>query len=151
MEYMLKDSIGYRINLVATTLKTKLTKILQTNFDIAAEQFATLKIIYEDSEVTQTYIAECLGKDKTTVGRSIESLIKKGMIHKGYEKSDRRAHKISLTQKGKDILCTALPTAKKFNDEIKSKLKTEDVETFFRVLDVLLEEGKNINLEKKES
>lgn len=29
MEYMLKDSIGYRINLVATTIKTNFTKLLQ--------------------------------------------------------------------------------------------------------------------------
>jgi DNA-binding MarR family transcriptional regulator len=151
MAYMLRDSMGFRINLVATTLKTNLTKLLQPTCGIAAEQFATLKIIDEDSEVTQTSIAECLGKDKTTVGRSIDSLIKKGMVDKRYEKADRRANKISLTQVGKDVLRTALPTAQNFNENIKSQLTEEEVETFFKVLDTMLKTSKKINTEKKEN
>jgi len=151
MPYLLKDSIGYRTNLAATTLKTNFTKLLQPAFNIAAEQFATLKIISEDNEVTQTQIAERLGKNKTTVGRSINSLITKEMIDKRDEKSDRRANNISLTQKGEDILNAAIPIAKNFNESVKNKLTKEDIETFFKVLDIILEESKNMDNKQKEN
>jgi len=151
MSYLLKYSIGYKTNLVATILKTNFTKLLQPTFGIAAEQFATLKIISEDNEVTQTQIAERLGKDKTTVGRSINSLINKGMLNKRDEKSDRRANNISLTQKGEEILKATIPIAKHFNESVKNKLTKEDIETYYKVLDIILEESKNMYSEKKEN
>ena len=145
MAYMLKDSIGFRINLVATTLKTNFTKLLQPKCGIAAEQFATLKIIKEDSDVTQTRIAELLGKDKTTVGRSIESLLKKGLLAREDVESDRRANRVSLTQKAEQILESAIPIAQKFNENIRSKFSKEEIENFFKVLDTILEESQNMN------
>jgi len=151
MPYLLKDSIGYRTNLAATILKTNFTKLLEPSFNIAAEQFATLKIISEDNEVTQTQLAERLGKNKTTVGRSINSLIKKGMLDKRDEKSDKRANNISLTQKGEDTLNAAIPIAKNFNESVKNKFTKEDIETFFKVLDIILEESKNMDNKQKEN
>jgi len=149
--YELKDSIGYKFNLVATTLKTNFTKLLQPSLGIAAEQFGTLKIISDDSEITQTRIAELLGKDKTTVGRSIESLIKKGMLNKKYESCDKRVNKISLTPKGEEILQKALPIAQKFNENIKKHLSQEEINIFFKITDIILQETKEINTEKEEN
>lgn len=144
MAYMLKDSIGYRTNLIATTVKTNFTKVLQSKFGIAAEQFATLKIIDEEGTVSQTQIAELLEKDKTTVGRSIESLVKKELICIENVKNDRRANRVSLSKKGKEILNSAMPISKTFNENLKSKLSKEELETFLKVLDVIHEESKNI-------
>jgi len=148
MAYMLKDSIGYRINLVATTMKTNFTKLLQPAYGVAAEQFATLKIISEDHEVTQTQIAELLGKDKTTVGRSIDSLLKKGLLIREDLQSDKRANRISLTPQAEQILKSAIPMAQKFNEAIKSKLTENEIETFFKVLDTILEKSKKVDINK---
>lgn len=148
MAYLLKDSIGYRINLVATTIKTNFTKLLQAECGIAAEQYATLKIIQEDDNVTQTRIAELIGKDKTTVGRSIESLLKKGLLAREDVESDRRANRVSLTPKAEQILEIAIPMAQKFNETVKSKLTQNEVEIFFKVLDTILQESKNIKIGK---
>ncbi|MDH4943764.1 MarR family transcriptional regulator [Sulfurimonas sp. C5] len=143
MSYTLENSIGYQTNLVATMLKTSFTKLLQPRFGIAAEQFATLKIIDEDQEVTQTQMAEMLGKDKTTVGRSIESLIKKDLLKREDCSLDKRANRISLTPKAKEILEQAVPLAHKVNEAIKAKLSEEELESYFRVLDIILQESKN--------
>lgn len=145
MAYMLKNSIGYRLNHVATTLKTNFTKVLQPVCGVAAEQFATLKMIQEDSDVTQTRIAEQLGKDKTTIGRSIESLLKKGLITREDAEGDRRANRVFLTQKAEKLLESAIPMAQKFNETVRSKLTQEELETFLRVLDTILQESKNMN------
>lgn len=148
MQYMLKNSIGYRINLVATTIKTNFTKLLQPTCGIAAEQFATLKIISEDNEVTQTRIAELIGKDKTTVGRSIDSLLKKGLLVREDIESDRRANRVFLTKKAEEILESAIPIAQKFNETVKSKLSKEELEIFFKVLDIIFQESQNMKIKK---
>ena len=122
---MLKDSIGYRASLAITTLKSRFAKLLSP-YGIAPEQFATLKIISEDNEVTQTRIAELLAKNKTTVGRSIDALVQKGLIDRQDIKNDRRANLITLTAKGENVLKLAIPIAQKLGEtdpEYKDKLK----------------------------
>ncbi len=148
MTYMLRDSIGYRISLVATTIKTNFTKLLQPICGVAAEQYATLKIISEDNEVTQTQIAELLGKDKTTVGRSIDSLLKKGLLIREDVQNDKRANRISLTPKAEQILKSAIPMARKFNEVVRRKLTADEIKIFFKVLDTILEESKNFDINK---
>lgn len=147
MPYMLKDSIGYRTNLTATTLKSRFSKLFKP-YGIAAEQFATLKIISEDNEVTQTKIAELLGKNKTTVGRAIDALLKKGLICRQDIENDRRANRIALTPKGEEILSSTVPIAQKFNEAVKSKLDKQEIETFFKVLDIVLDISKDIKINK---
>jgi DNA-binding MarR family transcriptional regulator len=140
MDYKLKDSLGYKINLTATLLKTEFTKQLKPKCAIAAEQFATLQIIHEDDQVTQTQIAERLGKNKTTIGRSIDSLIKKGLIVKSYTQEDKRAHKIALTPKGEEILAKAVPLAHGLNTSLKSKFAPHEIEIFFNILNTIYNE-----------
>jgi DNA-binding MarR family transcriptional regulator len=144
VSYDLKTSIGYQTNLVATTLKTSFTKLIQPKFGVAAEQFATLKIINEDSEVTQTQIAEMLGKDKTTVGRSIDSLIKKGLLKRKGCFIDKRANRVYLTPKGEEILAGVNDIGHRYNEAIKSKLSEEEIATYFKVLNTILSESKSI-------
>ncbi|WP_428738765.1 MarR family winged helix-turn-helix transcriptional regulator [Sulfurimonas sp.] len=147
MCYNLKTSIGYQTNLVATTLKTSFTKLIQPRFGVAAEQFATLKIINEDSEVTQTQIAEILGKDKTTVGRSIDSLIKKGLLKRKGCFLDKRANRVYLTPKGLEVLEGANEIGHRYNEAIKSKLSDGEIEIYFKVLNTILSQSQNIELE----
>jgi DNA-binding MarR family transcriptional regulator len=144
---MLKDSIGYRASLAATTLKSRFAKLLSPQ-GIAPEQFATLKIISEDNEVTQTRIAELLAKNKTTVGRSIDALVQKGLIDRQDIENDRRANLITLTAKGEEVLRLAIPIAQKFNETVKSKFDQKEIETFFKVLDLIIELSQDTKIDK---
>ena len=38
--------------------------------------------------------------------------------------------------------------AKKFNEAVKSKLTTDEIEIFFKVLDTILEQSKNFDIKK---
>ncbi|WP_304543380.1 MarR family winged helix-turn-helix transcriptional regulator [Sulfurimonas microaerophilic] len=146
MSYKLESSIGYQTNLVATILKTSFTKLIQPRFGIAAEQFATLKIINEEQDVTQTKIADLLGKDKTTVGRSIESLIKKGLLIREESVMDKRANRVFLTPEAKEILAGANKIGLQYNEALKEKISEKELEVYFKVLKTILQESKNIEL-----
>ena len=81
MAYELEKSIGFKINQTANKLNNKFNLLLQT-YDIAPEQRATLEIIKYEKDVNQTKIAQILGKDKTTISRTLATLEKKGFISK---------------------------------------------------------------------
>lgn len=70
------SSIGFKISQTANRLNYDFVHVLSP-FDIAPEQRATLELISKDNQVNQTKIASILGKNKTTVCRSLNALEKK--------------------------------------------------------------------------
>ncbi|MEJ2469286.1 MAG: MarR family transcriptional regulator [Campylobacterales bacterium] len=123
---------------VASVLHVGFSKCLE-DYDIAPEQFGTLRIVSEDGHITQSEIAEMLAKGKPTVSRALDALEKKGLIFRESNPEDRRVKAIRLTGKGQEVLDHVVPKAKQFNDAIKARLSPGEIETFFRVLDTIVE------------
>jgi len=136
MSYALKHSIAYRLikgsNSVNKTLNRKLSP-----YNIAIEQRATLEIIKFEKEVNQTTIANLLGKDKTTISRSLVSLEKKGLIKKSEIAEDKRSNKVELTSEGEKILEDTLEEVTSYRESLNEKLSNEEIEMFFKILDKL--------------
>lgn len=136
MNYALKDSIAYRFIRSANSVNQTLNKKLSP-YGIAIEQRATLEIIRFEPEVNQTTIANLLGKDKTTVSRSLNSLEKKGLIKKSEISDDKRSNKVELTKEGEEILEDTLKVITSYRESLNSKLTKEELEVFFKIIDKL--------------
>jgi DNA-binding MarR family transcriptional regulator len=134
MEYILKDAIGYRINKVANNMNTQLNKML-AKYDIAVEQRATLEIIKFEKDVKQATIAQLLGKDKTTVSRSLNVLEKKGLIFKDEIQNDKRIKVIKLTAKGEEVLEITQESINLFREKLHTSLQTHEILFLFNTLD----------------
>lgn len=134
MEYILKDAIGYRINKVANNINTQLNKIL-AKYDIAVEQRATLEIIKFEKDVKQATIAQLLGKDKTTISRSLNVLEKKGLIFKDEIQNDKRIKVIKLTHKGEEVLEGTQKSMNMFREKLHTSLQTHEILFLFNTLD----------------
>ena len=132
MSYELERSIGFKINQTANKINNKYTQMLQP-FNIAPEQRAVLEIIKYESDVTQTKIATILGKDKTTISRTLNTLETKGFIKKSQK--DKRTNLIEITPEGEDILDKCSVYVKGFRKNLSSKLKDEDMNTLIKLLE----------------
>ena len=135
MSYELEKSLGFRINRTANKINNKYNQILQA-FDIAPEQRATLEIIKYESEVNQTKIANILGKDKTTISRTLNTLENKNLITKS--QIDKRTNLIQLTQKGEEILNESFSSVKNFRTNLTSKLNEEELKQLFSLLEKVI-------------
>jgi len=120
----LKQSIGFKVNIAANLLNTAFNQELQI-YNIAIEQRATLEIIESKENVTQTEIAQILGKNKTTISRTLKTLEKKGLIKK--EEVDKRTYNIKLTKDGEDVLEKSSETVQKFREKITSNLSKDEI------------------------
>jgi DNA-binding MarR family transcriptional regulator len=106
-------------------------------YGIAPEQFAAMKMISEDGNVTQSKIAIMLAKAKPTVSRTLHALEKKGLIIRDEDDADRRIKYIRLTEEGQKVLNDTIPLAKAFNETLYGQFTPQEVETFFRVLETI--------------
>lgn len=134
MEYLLKNSMGYQINKTANAINMQLNKIL-AKYNIAVEQRATLEIIKFENNVNQTMIAQLLGKDKTTISRSLLALEKKGLILRRVIQKDKRLKVIELTLKGEEILEQSQKEVNGFRAKLNASLKTHETLFLFNTLD----------------
>ena len=136
MNYALKDSIAYRFIRSANSVNQTLNKKLSP-YGIAIEQRATLEIIKFEPNANQTTIANLLGKDKTTVSRSLNSLEKKGLIKKSEVSDDKRSNKVELTKEGESILEDTVKEITSYRESLNSKLTQQEIEVFFKIMDKL--------------
>jgi len=132
MSYELEKSIGFKINQTANKLNNKYNQLLQ-EYDIAPEQRATLEIIKYETDVNQTKIANILGKDKTTISRTLNTLEKKGFITKSQK--DKRTNLIEITLKGEDILNNSSTKVNSFRKNLISKLNDDEVVNLILLLE----------------
>ncbi|NCB12439.1 MAG: MarR family transcriptional regulator [Erysipelotrichia bacterium] len=124
MAYDLEKSVGFKINQTANKLNNEFNYILQV-YDIAPEQRATLEIIKYEKDVNQTKISNILGKDKTTISRTLATLEKKNLISK--TQINKRTNLIQLTLEGEKILEDSNKLVKEFRENLISNLSEEEV------------------------
>lgn len=133
MSEILNSSIGFNINVVANAIRSSFAQFLKP-YSIAPEQFATLSILKSNPNITQTQIAQIMYRDKTTVTRMIESLIKKELIVKEQLRSDRRVYNIKLSEKGerltKELEGIVTPVIKAQREQFSK----EELTLFFDIL-----------------
>ena len=132
MSYELEKSLGFKINQTANKLNNKYNQLLQI-FDIAPEQRATLEIIKYETDVNQTKIAQILGKDKTTISRTLNTLEKKGFIFKS--QINKRTNLIELSSKGEEILEKSSFLVKEFRKNLASNLNENEINQLFSLLE----------------
>ena len=131
MTYDLEKSIGFKINQSANKINNTFNHLLH-EYNIAPEQRATLEIIKYQDDVNQTKIASILGKDKTTISRTLATLEKKGFILK--KQIDKRTNIIQLTKEGEEILEQSSKATKEFRLSLLSNLKEDEINKLIELL-----------------
>ena len=134
MIYDLKNSIGYRINQLANKINTQLNKRLLP-YNIGIEQRAILEIIKFEPHVNQTTIAQLLGKDKTTISRTLNALEKKELICRSGFLQDKRSNLLTLTQKAETILTQSQEEITQLREQLHHALDEEEKLSLFNSLD----------------
>lgn len=140
MKKLKEFSVPYRIAQTSNKITQSLSNVLK-DFDIAPEQRAILDFIDQDDSLSQNELSLALGKDKTTVSRTLDALEKREYILRVPNLEDKRVKAISLTAKGKKVLDKTNIIIENFRDAMIEDFSQEDINTIFNLLDKL---SKNI-------
>lgn len=103
-----------------------------------------LVVLWEQEGITEKELAERLFKDQTNIARMLFKLEKKGFIHRVTHETDRRALRVYLTSKGRDIKDEILePSIEAYKKTIDG-LTEEEVDNFRRTLAVMYNNVKDL-------
>jgi len=100
--FKLSNSIGHIVNIVANKMKFELEQTFQKNgYDMTAQQWMILSIVYENEGISQNELAVKSKKDKTNITRIIEKLESKNLIERIQSDNDKRVILVFATDLGK--------------------------------------------------
>ncbi len=98
--------------------------------------------------VLSTQLGPAMGMEARSLTRTLKRMDELGLINKVNDPIDRRKVRITLTQFGLDKRKEAAIEVKKFNTMIYKEVGVEKMDTFFEVMDVVLNRVNNIQKEK---
>jgi DNA-binding MarR family transcriptional regulator len=136
MTYSFEDSLGFQVNKTANMMRSRFNQFLKP-YALTAEQYVILKAINENAQVSPSQLADILSKDKTTITRMIETLVKNDFIQRQKHQFDRRSHTLIYTQKATETMSQILPVTDEIIGKIRKKFKPQELDCFLSVLSEL--------------
>lgn len=133
MTYSFEDSLGFQVNKTANIMRNRFNHFLKP-YGLTAEQYVILKAISENPQVNPSQLAEILGKDKTTITRMIETLVKNAFILRKKNTRDRRSHNLIFSEKSTAIMAEIIPITDDVIGKLRKKFAPEELNCFLSVL-----------------
>ncbi|HII02695.1 TPA: MarR family transcriptional regulator [Methanosarcinaceae archaeon] len=103
-------------------------------YGIGSGQFDFLMVLYRKDGISQETLAKKLKVSKATSTRAVRSLEKGGYVYRQVDEADRRAYKVYLTDKGKEMRGVVLEKLVAFVDPLLSDFTPEEKEMFRQLL-----------------
>ena len=133
------DRLIYLISRAQHGLMTYLKKELNADGTNITPAQAGILFLLRKTARTMTDLSQTLSIDNSAITGLVDRLEKSGLAERTANPADRRTFFIRITDKGRDEIDRAHVIIKKVNQEIKSGFSADEVETFKRVLNSLLE------------
>jgi len=103
-------------------------------YEISTQDFSILFRLLKRGSMTQVEISSLLMRDKTTITRRIDGLVKKKYVQRKPCPDDRRFYLIELTSSGKQTVEALIPLVANFQREVVSGIPDEDKVTTLNTL-----------------
>jgi len=134
--HKLEDSLGFQVNRTANAMKSRFNNFLKS-YNLTSEQYVIMKSVQENPDITPTQLSEITLKDKTTITRMLDTLVKNEMLIRTPKLNDRRAYQISWSKKGERSMDEILPITGNVIEKISGQFDEKDLKIFFRMLETL--------------
>lgn len=133
MKYIVEETNFYTINRLLVKIKKNMAKQIKS-YDVTLEQWSLLTRLWKCDSISQTELAIRTNKDLPTVTRSLDKLIKKGLIEKKANPNDSRAYLIYLTEEGRKLEEPLDSIAQEVENKILENLNPSDVVMLKKIL-----------------
>lgn len=112
------------------------------HLDINQYYYVLTLICYHDGKLTQTALADMLGKDKSAMVSIIDNLSENGFVFREVNPADRREHLLRVTEKARDAVPEIVGAFEDMNNTMTQNISADDMAVFYNVL---LQMQQNLN------
>ena len=100
----LNENIAYLMGHATHLMSLQVSRLFrEKKYPVTVEQFTILTVLWYENGLPQKSIAECLHRDKTTITRVIDNMVKENLVVRVPSENDNRIKLIFLTHKGRSL------------------------------------------------
>ena len=133
----LENWIGYRFSLISARLGNFVAPMYASRHDLTMPAWRSLAVIARYEPLTATQLAMLTSSDAFKVTRAIELLVRRGLIRRDVDKSDRRRASLRLTAEGRRIYEDIEKFVVRVENELTSALDANELAMLRQSLDKL--------------
>lgn len=130
----------YWINRLSFILRKELShQFKEKGFSISGEEWGMLLHLWQQDGRSPSELADQTIRDRTTVTRLIDGMVKKGFVTREIDSNDRRRSLIFLTQYGQSLQQKLVPIAQELIHQSLKGISEEDLNQAVRVMKQMAE------------
>ena len=128
------------------TVLAQVARLMRRAFDerareigVTRPQWLVLSVLQRHEGIKQGGLAEILEVEPITAGRMIGRMQEAGLVERREDSTDRRARRLYLTDRGREIIERLQPLAVETSDEALKGVSAQDKKQLSRILEMMLE------------
>jgi DNA-binding MarR family transcriptional regulator len=131
----LDDNLIFQLGTIARKVHQHVEHVFRKeNLDLTPEQFSLLTILWYNEGISIKELADRSQRDKTTISRVVSNMIKHDLIRRLDNVDDRRAKRIFLTDKGRNLQDQLVMLSGEIYIEALGNLSDEELDQALNVL-----------------
>lgn len=136
-----EDSPGFLLWQTTTIWQRQIKKALE-QYNISHAQFVIMATLMcfkaHGYDTTQILIVHWSKLDKMTVSKSLKKLVQMELVNRIEHQADTRAKSVSLTEKGKEMVCTLVPIVEGIDNTFFGKTSVSEQKSLIHILAKLI-------------
>jgi DNA-binding MarR family transcriptional regulator len=139
-QHLIDGSLGFLLNKGTQAFHREINRNFQRNkMDITFEQWSVMIYLFHCDGRSQNEIALKTFKDKVSVTKIVDNLVKRNLVLRNPDKNDRRVNRIYLTEDGAKIVPKLRKIALATLSEAFSGIEEEEIENFKKTISTVVE------------
>ena len=135
--FVIEDSLGYLVNRMARLMAHELAEKIRPA-GVAIGQWAVLLVLWARDGLSQAELSRLVAIEPPTIVRTIDRMVRDGLVIRMPDADDGRLSRIHLTERGWSLRDELVPLAMAVNDAILQRLTVNEGRTLRRLLTKVL-------------
>ncbi len=129
----LENFLPYRLSVLAQLVSESLHDLYAGPFGLTVTQWRVMAALGRFAPLTASDVGQRIVMDKVAVSRAVAGLMKRGLIERATDRSDRRRASLKLSAAGRAMHARIVPIALAYEERLYEAL-TEDERRHFDTL-----------------
>lgn len=125
--------MGYLVSRMSTRMHSAMNAELEP-LDLDIRYFANLISLLIEDDLSQAELGQRVGEAQYRTSRIIDGLEERGLVERRKDPNSRRAHRIALTTKGREVARQLPPIIRRVNRTVLKRLNKSEQQQLTNLL-----------------
>ena len=136
--FSLNDCIGIITNIASKRLSEEFNRRLES-YGVTRVNWIAIYYIGDNDGISQRELANKMDVNESSIARLLDRMEKEELTVRKKDPHDRRTARVYLTEKGEKLRVSLIPLAEEFQNDVTRGLSSDELETFKKVLDKMVD------------